>query len=46
MLLHGLADRILHDLVNLITERLQALSVGAESRTSIPQIVPLIKVLA
>ena len=46
MLLHGLADRIFHDLVNLIAERLQTFSVGAESRTSIPHIIPLVQVLA
>ena len=42
MLLHGLADGILHNLVDLIAERLQTFGVSSESRTSIPQIIPLI----
>ena len=46
MLLHGLTDRILHNLVDLIAERLQTFGVSSESWTSIPQIIPLIKVLA
>ena len=46
MLPHGLADRILHNLVDLIAERLQTFGISSESRTSIPHIIPLIKVLA
>ena len=46
MLLHGFADGVFHELVDFVAERLQTLSVGAESRTTIPQVIPLVQVLA
>ena len=45
-LLHRLQDRVFHDLCDLVRECLETLGIGAQARTTIEEIVPLVEVLA
>ena len=45
-LLHRLQGRVLHDLGDLVRERLETLGIGAQAWTAIEEVVPLVEVLA